>query len=193
MGIPKLKTQKYSYADYLTWPDDERWELIDGVAYDMSPAPFVKHQEIVGNVFFVLKTFLKGKKCTPYISPFDIRFPEMSINDDTIYTVVQPDVLVYCDPSRVDKRGGIGAPDLVVEVLSESTRMKDLTSKLLLFQRSVVKEYWVIDPETDILYQYILDKNGMYYPPNEIKNGGILKCSIFPLEFDTTDIYPPVI
>ncbi|MDH7555291.1 MAG: Uma2 family endonuclease, partial [Spirochaetota bacterium] len=147
MPLPKpKKDNKFTYADYLTWTGDERWELIDGVAYDMTPAPDVNHQVIVGNTYQIISEYLEGKTCRVFLAPIDVRLPESDAADDAVYTVVQPDVVVVCDPEKIEKRGIIGAPDLVVEVLSASTAYKDETEKLNLYERHGVKEYWIVNP-----------------------------------------------
>ncbi len=112
---PDLKDIPYSYADYLTWPDEERWELIDGVPYGMSPAPKRKHQDILLALTRVICDITDKKPCRTYIAPFDVRFPEKSDEtDEKVYTVVQSDLSVFCSKDRLDERGAVGAPDLVV-------------------------------------------------------------------------------
>jgi len=137
-SIANQQQARYTVADYLNWPDDERWELIAGEVYNMSPAPTVKHQSIVGDFYNQLKQQLKGKSCVPYVAPLDV---VLSDND-----VVQPDVLVVCDPAKITEKNIQGAPDLVVEVLSPGTALKDMREKKALYERSGVREYVVIDP-----------------------------------------------
>jgi Uma2 family endonuclease len=129
---------RYTVADYLSWNDDERWELIDGVAYNMSPAPTIRHQNIAGRLYSRLEQTLRGKPCQPFIAPVDVVLSERD--------VVQPDVVVVCDPEKITEKNIQGAPDLVVEVLSPSTAAKDLRQKKALYQRAGVREYLVIDP-----------------------------------------------
>ncbi|MBU0763774.1 MAG: Uma2 family endonuclease [Bacteroidetes bacterium] len=162
MAIPKLKEDKYSYADYLTWGDQERWEIIHGFAYAMSPAPGRKHQEVSSNIHRELSVFLKGKKCRVYAAPFDVRLAPAKTEDESVFNVVQPDISVFCDPLKLDDKGAIGAPDLVVEILSESTAWKDMNIKLLLYQEYGVKEYWIVDPGKENLYVYQPDTKGLY-------------------------------
>ena len=162
MGLPVRKEDRiYTYADYLSWPDDERWELIDGVAYNMSPAPGRQHQEIVGTIFNELFQYLKVKPCKVYVSPFDVRLPEHpDEQEEEITTVVQPDVSVFCDESKLDDRGARGAPDIAAEVLSPNTSVKDLREKLLLYERVGVREYWIVDPANRIMWVYRLVEPG---------------------------------
>lgn len=131
-----------TWQDYQTWPSDERWEIIDGLAYAMSPAPTTKHQKIVGNLFGHLFQSLKGKPCTPFIAPTDVRLSDLD--------VVQPDILVVCDPNKITASHIEGAPDVVVEVLSPATAARDQREKRALYQRAGVREYVLIHP-TDLL------------------------------------------
>ena len=117
--------KKYTYADYLSWQFTERVELIKGWIYKMSPAPRRLHQTVSGNLFFELKSFFKECNCKVYEAPFDIRLKKRKGTDQEIDTVVQPDISVFCDLTKLDDRGGIGAPDLVVEITSDSTMKKD--------------------------------------------------------------------
>ena len=156
MGLPAVKRERhFTYGDYKNWPDDERWELIDGVAYLMA-APNRPHQEVVGEIFSQLKTFLKGKPCRVYVSPFDVLLPAFDDQqEDEVDTVVQPDVAVFCDSEKLTYKGATGAPDLAVEVLSPWTMKKDLSEKFRAFERSGVREYWVVDPAHRTLMAYI--------------------------------------
>lgn len=168
MGEPALIKvgERYSYADYLQWPVRERWELIDGVPYDMSPAPSRWHQEISGYVFSALYHFLRDKACKVYSAPFDVRLKDLDDDsDDKVFSVVQPDVSVICDAEKLDDRGCVGAPDLIVEILSESTAGKDLRDKLSLYERHGVREYWIIDPWSHLLTVHSLGANGAFEAP----------------------------
>lgn len=136
----------YTYGDYLTWNDEERWELIDGVPYNMTPAPNRSHQKISGELFKQIAVYLTGKTCEVYAAPFDVRLPEGDEADEFIRTVVQPDIVVYCDPRKLDERGAKGPPDLAIEILSPYTAAKDMRIKMALYERVGVKEYWLIDP-----------------------------------------------
>ena len=148
MAIPLEKSNhNFTYKDYCSWPEDERWELIDGVAYDMCAAPSSRHQRISGELYFQIKYFLKKHKCEIFSAPFDVFLPVSPIKDeDEIDTVVQPDISVICDPSKIIEKGCLGAPDLIIEILSPSTSKKDLNEKFNLYEKHGVKEYWVVDP-----------------------------------------------
>lgn len=161
----KKLDEKFSYADYCKWPEDERWELIDGTAYSMSPAPSVKHQILLGKLHLMLGKKLEGKKCQPYLSPFDVRLPDKGLNDEEVFTVVQPDLFILCDKSKLDRRGCIGAPDLVIEIISPSSVKRDRQLKLELYERHGVKEYWIVYPYTESIDVLRLDENGKYSKP----------------------------
>ena len=154
----------YTYADYCTWDDGERWELIDGVPYKMfsdlvmmSPSPRFRHQRVVGEMHRQLANFLKGKPCDVLVSPFDVRLDAAGKDD----TVVQPDITVICDRSKIDDKGCNGPPDLVIEVLSPATSRRDRLIKFNLYQRMGVREYWIADPETSTVAAHLLE-NGKY-------------------------------
>ena len=149
---------RYTYADYCLWDDDARYELIDGAVYAMSPAPSPMHQAIIGALYLQLGAFLKGKPCKVFLSPFDVRL-NPDTDDDT---VVQPDLLVICDQSKLDNKGCNGAPDMVIEVLSPASIRHDRFEKFLLYQKYGVLEYWIADPETKTMQAYVLD-DGRYY------------------------------
>ncbi|HNO64157.1 MAG TPA: Uma2 family endonuclease [Thauera aminoaromatica] len=164
MGLA-LRTEKhYTYADYLQWPDETRYELIDGEAFLMSPAPLVEHQEVAGEVYYQLRNQLDGQPCRPYIAPVDVRLPRKDEADAAIDTVVQPDILVVCDPRKIDRRGVRGAPDWVLEVLSPSTAAHDQIAKRRTYERAGVREYWLVHPGDRTLTVYLLD-NGQYGRP----------------------------
>ena len=164
MGLALRKEKHYTYADYLTWPDDARYELIDGEAFLMAPAPLIEHQEVAGDVYHQLRNQLDGKPCRPYIAPVDVRLPRNDEADAAIDTVVQPDVLVVCDPSKIDRRGVRGAPDWLLEVLSPSTAAHDQIAKRRTYERAGVREYWLVHPGDRTLTVYVLD-NGQYGRP----------------------------
>jgi Uma2 family endonuclease len=156
MNLADLDIDKtYTYADYLKWNFEERVELIKGKIFKMSPAPNNLHQSISMDISGQLWSFLKGKKCKVYAAPFDVRLPRKSKDDKDIITVVQPDIVVICDLSKLDGKGCIGAPDIVVEILSPSNNEKELNNKYEIYEQSGVKEYWVVFPteKTVIIYK----------------------------------------
>ena len=154
--------ERFSYGDYRTWPDEERWELIDGQAWSMSPAPATNHQELSGRLYIRLAAYLKAKPCRAFAAPFDVLLPAGDEFDDEVDTVVQPDIVVYCDRSKITKAGARGAPDLVVEILSPSTARKDLNEKFRLYERRGVREYWVVDPGNESVQVWRKKPEGGY-------------------------------
>jgi len=178
MNQPYFK--KVSYAEYLTWSDEPRYEVIDGAPY-LQAAPSRQHQQIVTRFSGELYSFLKGRPCAVYVAPFDVRLS--AADDEQEYQVVQPDISVICDEKKLDDRGCKGAPDLIVEVLSPSTWQRDRIEKLNQYQRYGVREYLLIYPNEKILEQYILGENGMYGTPHIYKEEEIFRSDLFP-EFE---------
>lgn len=166
--------KRYTYADYMTWLDDKRRELIDGFVHLMS-GPLRKHAQVsiaLSSRFFSFVDRKKGK-CRVFYAPFDVRLPlNGSKDDDKIFDVVQPDICVICDLSKLDERGCIGAPDLIVEVLSPSTAKYDWNYKFNLYEKAGVKEYWIVDPKAKTVHSFILQldnkyDSGTYYECNQ--------------------------
>ncbi|MBF0474211.1 MAG: Uma2 family endonuclease [Deltaproteobacteria bacterium] len=185
MSLAASNNERYTYRDYLTWDDDERWELIDGVPYNMSPAPTRRHQRISLDVATQLNNFLSGTPCEVYAAPFDVRLPKGDEADNQVDTVVQPDIVVICDPAKLDDRGCRGAPDFVVEILSPSTSEKDRTIKLALYENRGVKEYWIIDPENNTITVHRQGPDGRYGAPVIHEGRGYLEMATLPgLEID---------
>ncbi|MCI9245744.1 MAG: Uma2 family endonuclease [Clostridia bacterium] len=151
--------QKYSYADLQKIDDDNRYEIIEGNLYLMS-APTVTHQLIAGSIHAQLYNFLIGKTCKVFIPPIDVALSKYN-EDKKIKNIVQPDVLVVCDPKKIEKKKIFGAPDLIVEVLS-TDRRHDMMYKYNLYQKWGVREYWMIDPDEGIIMPYVLNENGLY-------------------------------
>lgn len=165
MSTAKQLQHQYTYADYSRWPEDERWELIDGVPYAMT-APQRLHQEVVFELGRQIGNYLQDKPCKGYTAPFDVRLPRRNEADEDVDTVVQPDLSVICDPSKLDRLGCRGAPDWIVEVLSPSTALKDMNAKRGLYQHHGVQEYWLIHPEDRWIMVYTLDEQGHYGQPD---------------------------
>jgi len=156
MALTLKDHDRHKYADYLGWPEAVRYELIDGVAYLMAPAPTVHHQDIAGEIFRQIANALEGKPCRVFIAPVDVRLPKADEADEAIETVVQPDVLVVCDERKIGERGVRGAPDFVVEVLSPATAGHDQVNKRRIYERHGVREYWLVHPTDRILTVYRL-------------------------------------
>lgn len=156
MGLSLRDRKHHTYGEYLTWPEDVRYELIDGVAYLMAPAPDLAHQDVAGEVFSQLHVQLVGKPCRAFVAPVDVRLPKGKEADEDIDTVVQPDVLVVCDESKPGHRGVRGAPDGVLEVLAPSTASHDQVAKRRIYERAGVKEFWLVHPMDRVLTIYRL-------------------------------------
>lgn len=156
-------SKTYTYADYLLWKFEERVELIKGKIFKMSPAPSGNHQIISLNIASEIRAFLKGKKCKVFMAPFDVRLVRDEKSDKKVKTVVQPDVCVICDLSKMaDPRSCLGAPELVVEILSQGNNTKEIKIKFDLYQEFGVKEYWIVYPDERSLLKYVLNNEGKF-------------------------------
>ena len=152
--------ERYSWADYLQWPEDERYELVEGVPYAMSPAPGRRHQEIGGELFHQMYSALRGTSCRVFHAPFDVKLSAQEADDAP--TVLQPDITVTCDPAKLTKQGVSGAPDLVVEIVSPDSGLADRRRKFDLYQTYGVGEYWIVDQDESLVEVYRLDTEGRY-------------------------------
>ena len=181
MGLPLRKAdKKYTYGDYRQWPEDERWELIDGVAWNMSAAPNRRHQEISLALTLQIGNFLKGKKCKLYDAPLDVLLPGYEEQDeDDVNTVVQPDILVICEKNKLTEKGCTGVPDWIVEIITPNTAKKDIDIKFHLYEHHGVREYWVADPGNKYIHVYLLDEKGKYpEEPQVFVPGDSISCSV---------------
>lgn len=176
------ETKKYTYEDLLGIDDGNRYELIDGQLYLMS-SPTTQHQEIVGAIYAQLYSYLIGKKCKVFVSPLDVCLSGVR-NPKKEYNVLEPDVMVVCDESKISDKGIEGAPDIIVEVISPSSRKHDTFVKFNLYQYYGVKEYWIIDSEAEVIYQYILNEKNIYTLPKtyeiteDVKVNRLKNCTI---------------
>nr|WP_295927031.1 Uma2 family endonuclease [uncultured Dyadobacter sp.] len=184
-------TKQYTYADYLKWQFKERLELIRGYIHKMSPAPSRKHQAIVWNLNGIIWSHLKNHSCQAYSAPFDVRLPiKNKERNQEITTVLQPDICVICDRSKLDDRGCLGAPDLVVEVLSPGNSSNEMKHKYNVYEESGVREYWVVVPDYEHVLIFILDESGTFVGQHPKINGDILQSFIFPdLAVDLSEIF----
>ena len=158
MTVFRRDTRYHTYADYLMWSRTYGDELIDGTAYVREPpSPSRSHQEVVLELGRQISNALEGRSCRVYVAPFDVRLPKLNEEDDRIDTVVQPDVLIVSDLTKIDERGVRGAPDWVAEVLSPSTGAHDRHIKLFAYERAGVREVWLIDPVKRTLTVYSLE------------------------------------
>ena len=181
----------YTYADYLTWPDDERVELIDGIIC-MSPAPTPTHQRIIRQLLRQIGSYLDDKRCEVLPSPLDVRLFEAEGDDPRATdTVVQPDLMVICDPSKLDERGYRGAPDMIIEILSPSTRRRDRLVKMNLYQRAGVREYWIADPENESVMVFLLGEDGVYHIHEDYGRSDMAQVNILEdCQIDLSRVFP---
>lgn len=160
MALPKERA-RYTFADVLTWDENDRVEIISGEAFMMAP-PSRIHQEILAELTRQFGNFLEGKRCRVYPAPFGVRlFEQDGDTPEDVDTMVEPDISVVCDSNKLDDYGCKGAPDLVIEILSPSTQRRDRLVKLGLYQRAGVREYWTVNPEDKTVQVMLLDDNGV--------------------------------
>ncbi len=189
-GKTDTPEQRYSYADYLKWDDQRRYEIIDGLVFNMN-APLRVHQEILLATVRRLADFFDNHPCSVFIAPFDVRLAAKSCDDDKIFNVVQPDISVVCDEKKLDERGCIGAPDLVVEVISPATASRDHIQKRRLYETAGVREYWLIDPTNRIVTLYCADTDGNFRSPVTLGDTDIITAETFAgLNIDLAAIFP---
>ncbi len=172
-------TKTYTYADYLKWTFEDRLELIKGYIFKMSH-PLEIHQRILGKVGSVIYNYLKGKTWVSYFAPFDVRLTQNSSNDEDVITVVQPNICIICDLKKIDKKGCLGAPDIVVEILSPGNNKTELQNKYEVYEEAGVKEYWIIQPEGKTFFKYVLDENGQYQSTKLLTLGDEVTSTILP-------------
>lgn len=177
MALPAKKTQ-YTFADYLSWEEGERIEIINGEAFLMS-SPSSIHQKISMEISRQLANFLEGKPCRVYPAPFDVRlFEKDGDTPDTVDTVVEPDLSVICDKNKIDLKGCKGAPDLIVEILSPSSLRSDRLVKLRLYQQAGVREYWIADPQNKSIQVFLPDSTSIYRLHEDYSQTDIAKVNI---------------
>lgn len=160
MSQPSLPQEKrYTLADILDWDACGQIELIDGIPVMMAP-PTRIHQKVSGELFGQIREYLKGKECEVYAAPFAVRlFEQEGDSPKDVDNMVEPDISVICDTSKLDNIGCKGAPDLVIEILSPSTRRHDRITKFNLYRRAGVREYWIVDPSDQSVQSFLLENN----------------------------------
>lgn len=183
--------KKYSYADYLTWQFDEMVELIKGKIYAMSPAPSKKHQFILGNIYLILGNLYKKSACKVCIAPFDVKLlnNKLSTPDNQVFSVVQPDIFIVCDATKLQKLACHGAPDLVIEILSPGNSKKEMGIKFDLYEENKVLEYWIVEPLNETVQIYSL-QNEKYIGLKPFTVDDKIKSVLFPnLDFDIKEFF----
>ncbi|MGB0521913.1 MAG: Uma2 family endonuclease [Flammeovirgaceae bacterium] len=180
MKLSDLDTNKtYSYADYLLWQLKERVELIKGKLFKMPPAPSMQHQRVSGRIYGEFWSYFKNKPCEVFSAPFDVRLPKKSNADEKVFTVVQPDICIVCDKEKLDRRGCIGAPDLVIEILSPGNSKKEMQEKFDVYEEAGVREYWLVDFYAKNVIMYVL-KDNQYIGLKPFTEDVMLNSYIFP-------------
>ncbi len=172
--------KRYSYADYLKWQFEEYVELFRGKIMRMSPAPRTKHQLIAGNIFSPIHHHLRRKSCQVFIAPFDVRLPRKEESQKAIYTVVQPDICIICDPQKLDEKGCLGAPDTIIEVLSPGNFTRDMREKFALYEEHGVPEYWIVAPGLKSVATFRLNAEGRYDSAGEYAGPGEIPLQSLP-------------
>jgi Uma2 family endonuclease len=183
----------YTYADYLTWRFEQSVELIKGKIFKMSPAPSRKHQKVSSILHGKIFIALQKKSCELYSAPFDVRLLDKrksSKANTDVYTVVQPDICVICDRNKLDEKGCIGAPDLIIEILSPGNSKKEMKTKYALYEEAGVREYWIVFPSEYVLQQFILNEQEKYELKASFTEDEIFNAHIFPdLQIDLAEIF----
>ncbi|WP_341327670.1 Uma2 family endonuclease [Methylotuvimicrobium sp. KM2] len=183
----------YSYADYMTWQLDDMIELIKGKIMLMSPAPNVKHQGISVNFTRLLANHFLHKSCKVFAAPFDVRLYDRKksvLTSQDIHTVVQPDLCVICNPELLDSQGCNGAPDWIIEILSKGNAKREMKLKYEIYQESGVTEYWLVYPEEQAIYQFVLNDERQYRLKHMYANDDVAVPHLFPeLQLDVNEIF----
>jgi Uma2 family endonuclease len=182
-------TVEYTYDDYYDWLFTERVELIFGKVLPMA-APNRLHQTVIRNLNTIFDNFFRDKNCEFYPAPFDVRLP-VGIKKGKYTTVVQPDLSVFCDLEKLDKRGAQGAPDLVVEILSPGNSRRDMKDKFEVYELAGVREYWIFHPIDSFVLPYLLNEEGKFVGLPSVHSPDTLISRIFPeLSFSLGGIFP---
>jgi Uma2 family endonuclease len=180
MASPAEKSRKFTYGDYLSWEDGQRWEIIDGKAYNITPSPSRCHQEVLTAIFSKFYGFLANNPCEVYAAPFDVRLPEQDQTEMDVTNIVQPDLSVICDPAKLDEKGCLGTPDLIVEIISPSTAARDYIEKLALYERRQVPEYWIVHPIDKTVMVFLLNDRLEYGKPRIYAAKHEIQVGLFP-------------
>ena len=178
MALEKPQLGEFTYSDYMRWPAGERWQLLDGFAFAMAP-PSLPHQDVVSELGAQLRQQLRGKPCKALVAPVGVRLPKADEANEFVRTVFEPDVLVVCDPSKIDKSGIRGAPDFIIEVLSPSTARFDQIQKRKAYELAGVREFWLVDIPGGVLtiYRYT---EGAFAPSEIVCAQGVIAITALP-------------
>ena len=168
--------KKYTYEDYLTWLDDKRRELYNGFIRMMTPSPAMKHQSVLSELHGTFWHYLKKTDCKVFPAPFDVRLPN---KNKEILTVLQPDLTIVCNSEKLDIKGCIGAPDMVIEIISPSTAKKDVEEKYEIYETAKVKEYWIVHPHEHTVSVFLLNENNKYQLKKMYAGNSKVEVNIF--------------
>lgn len=181
MALPR--EQRVDWQEYRTWSDEQRWELIDGFPYLMAPAPRPLHQQLVASFHLAMAAALGRGRCRVYLSPLDVRLSD--------WDVVQPDLLVLCDPGQLLSTHVEGAPSLVVEILSPSSARHDRLRKLALYARHGIPEYWIVTPSPPLLEVLVLDAGSYRVAGVHAEVGRVVSPTLPGLDLDLAELFEP--
>ncbi|MCB0564598.1 MAG: Uma2 family endonuclease [Phaeodactylibacter sp.] len=182
---------RYSYADYLLWQLEERVELIKGKIFKMSPAPGTEHQKVSRQLSLQIFQYFDKKECQAFSAPFDVRLPQKEVTaDEETYTVVQPDLCVICSYEKLDEKGCLGAPDLIIEILSPGNSKKEMRDKYEVYEESGVGEYWLVNPSEKTVLIYVLNEERRFIGLQPLTEDQIARSVIFPeLEINLKEVF----
>jgi Uma2 family endonuclease len=183
-------SKQYTFADYFKWQINERLELLRGYIHQMA-APSREHQDISRNLGRQIDAYFYVKKCSWYSAPFDVRFPRYDkVKEKEIITVVQPDICVICDEKKLDKKGCLGAPDLIIEILSPGNSKKEMRNKFDIYEESGVKEYWIVNVMDKNVLIYTLNETGKFIGQRPYVEDEIMNSFVFPeLSVDLNQVF----
>lgn len=184
-------TKTYTYSDYLKFRFQDRVEIIKGYILKMSPAPSSNHQIILQNLNFSLLNYFNDKPCMVFVAPFDVRLPIETKKNDI--TIVQPDLCIVCDLNKLDKKGCNGSPELIIEIISRHNSKHDLTTKFKLYEEAKVKEYWIVNPNNNLILVYSLQEN-VFIGSRPYTTDDVIKSVLFPdLEIDMNSVFKNIL
>lgn len=189
MPLPQ-EGKKYTYKDYMTWPEDQRWEIIDGIAY-MQAVPTPMHQEILMELSKQIAVYLTGKPCKVYPAPFAVILSQGAEQDEEeINNVVEPDISIVCDLTKINEKGCHGAPDMIIEIISPSLTKRDRVIKLNRYEKAGVREYWIVEPEQKLVSVFLLQANKRFGRPDMYTDEDSIKVSLFSdLIIDLSEVF----
>jgi len=190
MSTPASKVHKQcTYKDYKGLPEDKKYEILNGVLYALAPSPSTQHQRILGNLFVSIKTHLKESRCEVFCAPYDVLLPDAGEDAENTKTVVQPDIMVICDKSKLTEKHCIGAPDFIIEIVSPSAPSMDYVKKLQLYEKHKVREYWIVNYLRKDILVYQLQEDGEYGAPETYIDGEITSSIFKNIKIHMEDIF----